>query len=66
MKEIVSVQVIGVDLTEIQRGEAAITYLLSCNGPEFTVLLYFSIKKDKFATNAQGSHHVLLFYYCYR
>ncbi|XVE58363.1 hypothetical protein DITRI_Ditri04bG0163800 [Diplodiscus trichospermus] len=51
----VEFKVNGVDLTEIQGGEAAITNLLSCNGPEFTVLLHFSLKKEIFASNAKGS-----------
>ncbi|XVF10079.1 hypothetical protein REPUB_Repub07fG0152300 [Reevesia pubescens] len=51
----VEFQVNDVDLTEVQGGEAAITNLLSCNGPEFTVLLRFSLNKEKCVINAPGS-----------
>ncbi|XWS37991.1 hypothetical protein CRYUN_Cryun19dG0092200 [Craigia yunnanensis] len=51
----VEFQVNGVDLTEIEGGEAAVTNLLSCNGPEFTILLHFSLKEEKLATNGPGS-----------
>ncbi|XVF53392.1 hypothetical protein PTKIN_Ptkin05aG0095700 [Pterospermum kingtungense] len=51
----VEFQVNGVDLTEIEGGEVAITNLLSCNGPEFTILLSFSLKQEKFATTVPGS-----------
>ncbi|KAK9036637.1 hypothetical protein V6N11_078631 [Hibiscus sabdariffa] len=51
----VEFQVNGVDLAEIQGGEAAITNLHSCNGPEFTVLLHFSLKKENSSSDASGS-----------
>ncbi|EOY23564.1 Gamma-irradiation and mitomycin c induced 1, putative isoform 1 [Theobroma cacao] len=46
----VEFQVNGVDLTEIDGGEAAITNLLSCNGPEFSILLHFSLRRENVAT----------------
>ncbi|GMJ14975.1 GAMMA-IRRADIATION AND MITOMYCIN C INDUCED 1 [Hibiscus trionum] len=51
----VEFQVNGVDLAEIQGGETAITNLHSCNGPEFTILLRFSLKKENPSPNASGS-----------
>ncbi|KAG4172718.1 hypothetical protein ERO13_A11G015200v2 [Gossypium hirsutum] len=51
----VGFQVNGLDLTEIQGGEIATTNLHSCNGPEFTLLMRFSLKKEKISTSASGS-----------
>ncbi|GAB4858491.1 hypothetical protein Ancab_009967 [Ancistrocladus abbreviatus] len=43
---LVSFQVNGISLTEIDGGEVATTNLHSCNGPEFVVQLSFSVTED--------------------
>ncbi|XP_039056960.1 structural maintenance of chromosomes flexible hinge domain-containing protein GMI1-like isoform X2 [Hibiscus syriacus] len=56
----VEFQVNGVDLAGIQGGEVAITNLHSCNGPEFTVSLRFSLKKENSSPSASGSKAPLM------
>ena len=59
--EVVALQVNGVNLTEIEGGEAAITNLHSCNGPDFIILLRFSLKKENAAGKTSGGHPFLLY-----
>ncbi|XP_073119443.1 structural maintenance of chromosomes flexible hinge domain-containing protein GMI1-like [Henckelia pumila] len=46
-------QVNGINLTEIEGGEVAITNMNSCNGPEFTLLLHFSYSDDASSQTCQ-------------
>ncbi|KAJ8446219.1 LOW QUALITY PROTEIN: hypothetical protein Cgig2_015990 [Carnegiea gigantea] len=46
------IQVNGINLTEVDGGEFAITNLHSCNGPDFVLNLHLSIEEDN--TTARG------------
>ncbi|XP_073032528.1 structural maintenance of chromosomes flexible hinge domain-containing protein GMI1 isoform X1 [Primulina eburnea] len=49
----------GVDLTEIEGGEVAITNMHSCNGPEFTLQLHFSFSDDASSPSCQRKNGFL-------
>lgn len=52
-----NLQVNGANLAEVTGGEVAVTNLLSCNGPEFTLQLHFS--QDVSSTPNLGKIFVL-------